>query len=129
MDFYTELAAKAAHGNMRRVFEDFAREEEGHKAKLLAVKQGKTFKPSSEQVLDLKISDYVADVGNHEVETFEDALVVAMKKEKAAYKLYTRLADMVDTGDARELFLTLAQEEAKHKLRFEIEYYQGLREN
>lgn len=127
--FYTELAGKSGHKYMRDVFLEFAEEEKNHKAKLQAVKDGNSFRPSDKDVLDLKISDYVADVSTDKVENFEDALIVAMKKEKVAYKLYTRLAGMVDSGDAKKLFLALAQEEAKHKLRFEIEYDQSIKEN
>lgn len=127
--FYTELADKTGHKQMKEVFLQFAGEERGHKVKLQAVKDGNAFKPETNEVMDLKISDYVADVSTENIGNFEDALIVAMKKEKAAFKLYSRLADMVDPGDARELFLSLAQEEAKHKLRFEIEYDQAQSEN
>ena len=53
---------------------------------------------------------------------YQVALILAMKKEQAAYKLYTQLAVIVDDEALRKLFMSLAQEEAKHKLRFEIEY-------
>ena len=53
---------------------------------------------------------------------FQQALIVAMKAEKAAYKLYNDLADKVDDPTVKDLFYALAQEEAKHKLRFEVEY-------
>ena len=36
--------------------------------------------------------------------------------------MYTTLADLADNEQAREVLLSLAQEEAKHKLHFEIEY-------
>jgi rubrerythrin len=36
--------------------------------------------------------------------------------------MYTDLAATVDDESLRETFLALAQEEAKHKLRFEVEY-------
>ena len=53
-----------------------------------------------------------------------------MKQEKAAFKLYSDLARMASTAELRELLLGLAQEEAKHKLRFEIEYDENvLKEN
>ncbi|MCP4711824.1 MAG: rubrerythrin, partial [Planctomycetes bacterium] len=45
-----------------------------------------------------------------------------MKAEKAAYKLYSNLATAVDDPALKETLLGLAQEEAKHKSRFEIEY-------
>ena len=50
------------------------------------------------------------------------ALILAMKKEKVAFKLYTDLAAAVSSADLKNTFLSLAQEEAKHKLRFEVEY-------
>ncbi|MHC4501024.1 MAG: ferritin family protein, partial [Planctomycetota bacterium] len=37
-DFYTELAERMENGAMRKVFEEFAIEELGHKMKLEAVK-------------------------------------------------------------------------------------------
>jgi rubrerythrin len=52
-----------------------------------------------------------------------------MKKEKAAFKLYNDLAGAVENVKVRTLFLALAQEEAKHKLHFEIEYDDMLTDN
>jgi len=45
-----------------------------------------------------------------------------MKKEKKAFKMYTDLAATTEDAGLQSVFLGLAQEEAKHKLRFEIEY-------
>jgi len=45
-----------------------------------------------------------------------------MNKEKAAFKLYTRLAQRVNNPDLKIVFQSLAIEESKHKLRFELEY-------
>jgi rubrerythrin len=52
----------------------------------------------------------------------QEAMLSAMNAEKASYKLYTDLANMTDDADLKETFLALAQEEAKHKLQFEIDY-------
>jgi rubrerythrin len=52
-----------------------------------------------------------------------------MKKEKAAFKLYSDLASSTDDENVKTMFLALAQAEAKHKLRFEIEYDDMLAEN
>jgi len=121
--FYTELAERMDRSEMRKVFEDFAKEELGHKAKLEAVKQHQ-FITSSEQkqVPSLGIADYVVDVEPKPDMSYADVLVVAMKKEKAAYRLYLDLAAAAETEELTNLFLSLANEEAKHKLRFEIEY-------
>jgi rubrerythrin len=45
-----------------------------------------------------------------------------MKSEKNAYILYNNLAEAAPNAAIKTLFLSLAQEEAKHKLRFEVEY-------
>jgi rubrerythrin len=45
-----------------------------------------------------------------------------MKKEKAAFRLYMDLSDRASDLSMKELFMALAVEESKHKLRFEVEY-------
>lgn len=62
--------------------------------------------------------------------TYQDALVLAMKKEKSAFKLYMNLSNKIANKELKDLFLMLAMEESKHKLRFEIEYDENvLKEN
>ena len=120
--FYTGLAEKTDSPSMRAVFEGFAREEEQHKAKLLGVKQSGGMEPATEKVLDLKIGDYLVGVEPGPDLDYQQALILAMKKEKAAFRLYSDLAATTTDPDLRSLLLALAQEEAKHKLRFEVEY-------
>jgi rubrerythrin len=107
---------------MSKIFSDFAKEEEGHKRKLLDVKAGKQLAPVEKKVIDLKIGDYLVDVEPSSHMDYQQALILAMKKEKKAFKMYTDLASIADNDNVRNLFSALAQEEAKHKLRFEIEY-------
>ncbi|MFH1614237.1 MAG: ferritin family protein [Planctomycetota bacterium] len=121
-EFYLELAERAASGAMKKVFEDFAGEELQHKAKLQAMKtRGEAF-VSSEQVSDMKLSDYLVEAAPKADMDYQEALIVAMKKEKAAFKLYSDLAAGVSDHAVQKTLLVLAHEEAKHKLRFEIEY-------
>ncbi len=120
--FYTDLAGKMDRAWMRQVFEDFAREEAGHKKKLLSIKEGKLLLSAEAKVMDLKIGDYLVDGEPDEGSNYQQALIVAMKKEKSAFKLYSDLAATTDDSNLQALFLALAQEEAKHKLRFEVEY-------
>ena len=120
--FYTELAGKMDKPAMKNVFLGFAKEEEGHKAKLVGVKEGKKLEPTKTKILDLKIGDYLVEGEPTGDLDYQGALILAMKQEKAAFKLYSDLAASTDDDGIRNLFLSLAQEEAKHKLRFEIEY-------
>lgn len=130
VDFYSELAENANTEDMKLVFIDFAEDEIQHKMRLLKIKEEGFYTLEKEQVEDLKISDYVVNVKPSTNMTYEEALILAMKKEKAAFKLYTALADRAPNADLKNLFLGLAQEESKHKLRFEIEYDEFvLREN
>jgi rubrerythrin len=119
---YDELAATATRPGMKDLFTQFAREEQGHKSRLIAVKHGKLMVPVAGKVVDLKLSDYLVEVPEAHDLDYPHALGLAMQKEKAAFKLYTDLAGRVDNPGLKETFLALAQEEAKHKLRFELEY-------
>ena len=122
VDLYTDLATKAKNENTKEVFLSYANEERGHKARLQSVKGGKKQLPPDEKVQDLKISDYAVTVKLSSTPSYQDVLLFAMDQEKQAFKLYNDLAARSDDKDLEELFLGLAQEEAKHKLKFEIEY-------
>lgn len=120
--FYSELAGRVKEPGST-ILKGFAKEEEGHKHKLLEVKAGKKFAPVEGRIKDLKIGDYLVQVEEADGEvSYQDALVIAMKKEKAAFKLYSDLAASAEDENLRNTMTALAQEEAKHKLRFEIEY-------
>ena len=121
-DFYIDLAKKAERPGMGGLFTQFAREELGHKRKLEGIKKGtRSFSPAK-QAVDLKIGDYLVDVTPSGTLSYQDALIVAMKREKAAFQLYTDLAGQTDDAELKQLFDGLAREEANHKLRFEVEY-------
>ncbi len=122
VDFYTRLAGQMKNREMQEVFLSFAQEEVEHKARLKKVKEEGLFDMEAERVTDLKIADYVVNVKPSENMEYADALVLAMKKEKAAFKLYTALAEKAEQPALKKLFEALAVEESKHKLRFELEY-------
>ncbi len=122
VNFYTGLTAKATSPQMKETFEQFAREEMSHKARIMKIKEEKVFEHQDETILDLKISDYVIKTETSAVSTYQDALVLAMQREKAAFKLYSKLAAKAESPELKKLFNALAQDEAKHKLRFELEY-------
>ncbi len=122
VDFYTSLAEKMENEEMNATFLQFAREEVGHKARLQKIKDEGIFDMEVEQVRDLKIADYVVRTKATDDMEYRDALVLAMKREKAAFKLYTKLAESTENKELQKVFQALAVEESKHKLRFEIEY-------
>ena len=119
---YARLATQTKKPGMRQLFEGFAREEEGHKAKLMTIKAEKLLQPPSGQTVDMKITDYLVEPEADSKMGYRDALILAMKREKAAFRLYSDLAEQCADPGLKATLLSLAQEEAKHKLRFEIEY-------
>jgi len=121
-DFYANLAERAEKAGMRKILLDFAEEEKRHKERLLAVKTGERELAPEQEVLDLKISDYLVEVDASDDISYQDALIVAMKKERAAFELYSDMAEKIPESHLKQVFVGLAKEEAKHKLFFETEY-------
>ena len=119
---YYELAEKVERPGMREAFLHFAKEEEGHKARLLKIKEGQMPAVIEEKVANLGITESLDEPKTAPNMTYQEALLFAMKAEKAAFVLYTKLAEATSDAGLQRVFRGLAQEEAKHKLRFEIEY-------
>ncbi|MEI7896835.1 MAG: ferritin family protein [bacterium] len=122
VDFYLHLAAQSKNQQTKNTFQEYAAEEMRHKANLLSIKESGTFMLSDEKVRDLKIAEYLVDVKPTANMSYQESLILAMKKEKAAFRMYTKLAEKAEDPAVKTLFLGLAQEESKHKLAFEVEY-------
>ena len=122
VDFYRNLAEMQKNSRIAAVFTEFAKEEVRHKARLKKLKEEKAYSFENEQVSDLKMSDYLVAIPPTAHMDYQEALILAMKKEKAAYKLYMALAERTSDPYLVKAFHALALEESKHKLRFELEY-------
>ena len=119
--FY-EMAAKMTKDPMRTVFGELAATERGHRAMLANWRQETAAKRQEEAVEDLKISDYLVEAPVSGKMSYQDVLIVAMKREERALALYRTLAQRSRDEGSRRLFERLAEEESKHKLRIESEY-------
>ena len=122
VDFYEGLAARTDNASLKKTLTAFAGVEAGHKEKLIAAKASEVAAIGAVAVVDMKIGDYLVDVAPNPDMDFQDALVVAIKREKAAMDLYNDLAGQVSGGGLKALFLKLAREEATHKHSFETAY-------
>ena len=121
--YYTGLAETMEDPAMKQAFLDFAAEELEHKARLEAAKRGEYgLVDATLPIPRLAIAESLEEVTPSNQMDYAAALSLAMKREKAAYILYLRLAAEAKSKPLAELFLALAQQEANHKLRFEIEY-------
>lgn len=123
INFYSDLYGRAPNDSMKEAYREFILEEKSHRDKLKKLKaEGSLSEIKLSRVTDLKISDYIVEKQIHDNMDYQESLVVAMLREKAAYKLYTDLGEMTDNPDLKKMFKFLAMEEAKHKLKFETEY-------
>ena len=122
VDAYTAAAGVVAHAGIADMLLELAREEEGHKRRLMAVNTADIADAHVRDIPDLKIAEHTGDAGFSQSMDYQQVLTVAMKREEAARDLYQHLASISDESELRELFDFLAQEEAKHKLRLEKEY-------
>ena len=90
---YADLAKRSKNREMAEVFTQFSREELGHKKKLQTIKGSNRVVIPEEKVQDLQIGDYLLDIDKSRDDlNYQDALIIAMKEEKAAFRLYTDLA-------------------------------------
>ncbi len=120
--FYTSLRAQTPSAGMRPVLQEIIDEERKHEARLKQMQSEGIQPTSSAQVPDLKIADYLVEIRPGPDLSYRELLMLAMQKEMAAVRMYTALADQVADADLRQIFRQLAQEEARHKLKFETEY-------
>jgi rubrerythrin len=122
--FYTQLSEKMRKREMKAALLSMAEEEKGHRDRLIAIRDGGGFTgdETERKVTDLKIAEFVEMPVITDDLDWSLALVVAMKREKAAQQLYLKMAEAAPDAELRQTFLGLAQEEAGHKLRFEQEY-------
>jgi len=119
--FYSELSQWAERAEAAKLFEEMAIDELQHRIRLDAIKAGEVT-ITLEEVGNLGIADSLEETEPKANLTYAQALVVAMQREKNAFRLYTRLALAARESDVKDIFSKLAQEEAQHKLRLEIEY-------
>jgi len=122
MNFYTRASQRVKLSGTKELFEDFAKQEEKHKQKLEAYREGKIVLAKIQSIPDLKISDYLVDTELTPEIPYADILRVAMKREERSVKLYTDLKEKNEDKGLVELFTFLVQEEMKHKLYLEKLY-------
>ena len=121
-DLYTMCGQIAKYSGAKELFDELAREEDGHRKLLENLSTGKVVEAKLEPVPDLKISDYLIEVKCMPDSSYADILRLVMKNEEHSVKLYNDLKDSCKDEELKKVFVVLAQEEAKHKLKFEKIY-------
>jgi len=118
--FYKEWSQKVENPAVQSLFAELAGIEHGHMEILSQITPEEMTASVPSESLDLGLSDFLVDVVAAPDLTLQDAMIIAMKREEGAVRLYTRLAEM--NGEAKSLFEALAREEQRHKGKIEAEY-------
>jgi rubrerythrin len=75
---------------------------------------------------DLKISNYSLEKDYSPDMNYQEALLLAIKREEKSVKLYQDLSKGAAGSELEKMFQVLTQEESKHKLKLETEYDQNI---
>ena len=125
-EFYRSISEQESFSGTKEMFADFAAEEQKHENLLMEFKKkGVTDRMSEYQlkwITDIKRSDYAVELEYTPGMAYNEILMLAMKREEKALKLYNDFLEQADTDESKRLFKILCQEEAKHKLALETMY-------
>lgn len=125
IEFYRDLLHQLAEPATKGLFEVLIEKEQEHIAalQLEIEKLGHTVNTGQEKSDSvfhwderLETDDPVCHL------SFVDALLLAIQKERAAFRLYTKLLATVNDEELSEVLLALAEEEMRHALQLEREY-------
>ena len=122
IELYTRMSGVVEKPNAKVMFDELAAEEAKHKEFFGKLSRESMPDLPLEKIADLKISDYLVDIPFRPEMEYQDILIMAMKKEESAVKLYNDMATKVQEPELQKLLKFMAQEEARHKLRLETEY-------
>ena len=122
VSFYQYLQKITKFSEKKNLLKDLENMEMGHIEILKKLKNEDLKDIEVKEVQNLHIGDYLVPSEPSENMSYQDIIVIAIKKEEKAYNLYKDLASKMDNENAKKLFLKLASEEAKHKNIFEQMY-------
>jgi len=120
--FYQDLQGRVRFTDRKDFLKSLEKMEEGHVKVLEHLQNQDVDDMDIPSVPELEISDYLVEVEITDSMSYQDILIVGMKREEAAYDLYTKLAGQTPGNQIKKVFQKLASEEAKHKLYFEKLY-------
>ena len=119
---YYQMMADRSNPGIKKLLEELAKEEEGHRKKLEHFDQKKIEKMTVKETKGLGISEWMEDVPFSSDMNYADLLRLAIKNEERSQQLYASTAQRVTEPTLKKLLLVLAQEESTHKERLEKLY-------
>ena len=118
-EFYTVAAYKTDDPYLKKMFEQFAKDEKGHEKILKGILSKGAINLYFDESTDYKVAETVDTPKLTTDMKPADAIALAMKKEEEAMKQYTDLAEACKDPGQKIVFLDLASMERGHKLKME----------
>jgi rubrerythrin len=119
---YTNAARRTDSISSRKVFEELAHEEEGHKKSFENLDLSMAHEYKIVDRPDMRLADYMTHIPFREDFTYAEILHYAMKTEEDAFKLYTEAAAATTDERLKKMLQVLADIEKGHKRRIEDLY-------
>ncbi len=119
--FYRMAADRSTPG-VKKVFEELAQEEDGHKKKLEGFDLKKLDQMELKETKGLGMGEVMEDVPYSSDMSYADILRMAIKNEEKSQHLYASTSKIVAEPTLKKLLLALAQEESTHKEKLERIY-------
>ncbi|MGA7146532.1 MAG: ferritin family protein [Desulfobacterales bacterium] len=123
-DFYMDIISKLADSSIKDTIEFIANEEKKHKAFLVNYRKG-DYGPDAlrmTDVVDYKISQYLEEPEITKETKREDIYLIASHRELRSHQFYTKMANMHEATNIKDMLLKMANEELKHKEKMEYLY-------
>ena len=120
---YLQLSETMTDPMVKKLFADLAAEEVDHRQQLELelLKLGRVVTHPT-QFKGARITECTLPDDIPHNMGYAEALVLAMQKEKAAFRLYVEMIPAAESLECRDVLLTLAEEEVRHMIRFEEAY-------
>ncbi len=119
---YKNAAAKTTSIAARKMFEEMAAEEAGHKEVFSRIDLARAEQFKASRAPDMGLSQYLVDMPLRPEMTYQEILIFAMKTEESAYQLYKGAAEMTDDPQLKKTLQVFADVELGHKKRIEAIY-------
>lgn len=121
--FYTDLAKKVKDKQAKEALTFMAGEEKKHKEFLVSYREGK-HKSSlqMEDSVDYKVAEHIEKPDIKGDLKSKDVYLIAAHRELNSHNFYNALASCQPAGKVKDMLLTMAKEELKHKEKVEYLY-------
>lgn len=131
--FYEQLAERSQSTDQKNALLEHAEEEKDHKRRLEEILENQRMPSGAANYTapaDMNLQSYLKPrEASDGTLRYEDALLLAVKKEREAEKFYRELAAQVGNPGLRKSLLFLAEQEGKHSNQLEQELDDSIKEN